>query len=158
MDRDISNGKLLSLAIIRAFIYAVILTKSYTNQTISQNRQLDKFSPSHPSLLLPRICLPPNLIQALRLLQHLFLLLLHITLHPFPYLRITAPQNPNRQQRRVDTIIYRNSRNRHPMRICTRESRLSSPSSVLPLTGNPMTGSGVMAAIMPGKCAAPPAR
>ena len=36
-------------------------------------------------------------------------------------------------------------------------SKLSIPSNVLPLTGTPITGKGVHAAIMPGKCAAPPA-
>jgi hypothetical protein len=35
--------------------------------------------------------------------------------------------------------------------------RLSIPSSVLPFTGTPITGNGVEAAIIPGRCAAPPA-
>ena len=36
-------------------------------------------------------------------------------------------------------------------------SKLSSPLSVLVLMGTPTTGSGVMLATIPGKCAAPPA-
>ena len=44
-----------------------------------------------------------------------------------------------------------------PAGICTIESSESSPDSALLWTGTPSTGSGVLAAIMPGRCAAPPA-
>mmetsp|Transcript_48310 Transcript_48310/g.114089 ORF Transcript_48310/g.114089 Transcript_48310/m.114089 type:complete len:273 (-) Transcript_48310:904-1722(-) len=44
-----------------------------------------------------------------------------------------------------------------PRGICTIESSESLPDSAVVLTGTPMTGTGVMAATMPGKCAAPPA-
>ena len=44
-----------------------------------------------------------------------------------------------------------------PGGICTIESSESSPSSVLPRTGTPITGSLVLAAVIPGRCAAPPA-
>lgn len=41
--------------------------------------------------------------------------------------------------------------------ICTILYKLSTPSSVLPLTGTPTTGSVTIAATIPGRCAAPPA-
>jgi hypothetical protein len=44
-----------------------------------------------------------------------------------------------------------------PPGICAIESRLSSPDSALLSTGTPSTGSGVIAAAIPGRCAAPPA-
>ena len=44
-----------------------------------------------------------------------------------------------------------------PAGICTMESRLSWPDRALDSTGTPKTGSGVMAAVMPGRWAAPPA-
>ena len=44
-----------------------------------------------------------------------------------------------------------------PAGICTIESRLSMPLSAWHSTGTPSTGSGVQAAHMPGRCAAPPA-
>mmetsp|Transcript_28865 Transcript_28865/g.73654 ORF Transcript_28865/g.73654 Transcript_28865/m.73654 type:complete len:268 (+) Transcript_28865:559-1362(+) len=46
-----------------------------------------------------------------------------------------------------------------PLGICTMDSSASRPSRCAPagLTGTPTTGSGVMAATMPGRCAAPPA-
>ncbi len=44
-----------------------------------------------------------------------------------------------------------------PAGICTIESRLSWPDSALDSTGTPNTGSVVNAAVMPGRCAAPPA-
>ena len=44
-----------------------------------------------------------------------------------------------------------------PAGICTIESRLSWPESALDSTGTPNTGSGVIAAVMPGRWAAPPA-
>ena len=44
-----------------------------------------------------------------------------------------------------------------PAGICTIESRLSWPESALDGTGTPKTGSVVKAAVMPGRCAAPPA-
>ena len=44
-----------------------------------------------------------------------------------------------------------------PAGICTIDSRLSTPRSVLPSIGTPSTGSAVQAAHMPGRCAAPPA-
>ncbi len=44
-----------------------------------------------------------------------------------------------------------------PAGICTIDSRLSMPFSALLSTGTPNTGSGVIAAVMPGRCAAPPA-
>ena len=44
-----------------------------------------------------------------------------------------------------------------PAGICTMESRLSWPVSARERTGTPSTGSVVSAAIMPGRCAAPPA-
>ncbi len=44
-----------------------------------------------------------------------------------------------------------------PAGICTMESRLSWPASALVVTGTPSTGSVVRDAVMPGRCAAPPA-
>ncbi len=44
-----------------------------------------------------------------------------------------------------------------PAGICTMDSSESSPSRCFSGTGTPMTGSGVTAASMPGRCAAPPA-
>ena len=44
-----------------------------------------------------------------------------------------------------------------PAGICTIDSRLSWPDSALVGTGTPNTGSVVKAAVMPGRCAAPPA-
>ena len=44
-----------------------------------------------------------------------------------------------------------------PAGIWTIESRLSSPERAFDSTGTPKTGSGVMAAVMPGRWAAPPA-
>ena len=44
-----------------------------------------------------------------------------------------------------------------PDGICTIDSRESIPSRCLRGTGTPITGSGVSAASMPGRCAAPPA-
>ena len=44
-----------------------------------------------------------------------------------------------------------------PLGICTMESNESMPLSALDSTGTPKTGSEVLAAHMPGKCAAPPA-
>ena len=44
-----------------------------------------------------------------------------------------------------------------PAGIWTMESSESSPFSVRDSTGTPSTGSGVFAAVMPGRCAAPPA-
>ena len=44
-----------------------------------------------------------------------------------------------------------------PEGICTVDSRLSRPSMVLDLTGTPMTGSTVLAASTPARCAALPA-
>lgn len=44
-----------------------------------------------------------------------------------------------------------------PLGICTMDSRESFPDSALDFTGTPTTGSGVKAATMPGRCAAPPA-
>ena len=44
-----------------------------------------------------------------------------------------------------------------PAGICTMESRLSRPSRRSSARGTPMTGSGVAAATMPGRWAAPPA-
>jgi len=44
-----------------------------------------------------------------------------------------------------------------PAGICTIESSESRPSSCLRGTGTPITGSGVTAASMPGRWAAPPA-
>lgn len=44
-----------------------------------------------------------------------------------------------------------------PAGICTMESRLSCPESAFDSTGTPKTGSDVIAAVMPGRCAAPPA-
>ena len=47
----------------------------------------------------------------------------------------------------------------HSTATCTMLSSASMPSRCAPagLTGTPMTGSGVMAATIPGRCAAPPA-
>ena len=45
-----------------------------------------------------------------------------------------------------------------PPGICTMDNRLSSPCNARLATGTPSTGSGVRAATMPGRCAAPPAR
>ena len=44
-----------------------------------------------------------------------------------------------------------------PGGICTIESSESRPPKAEPLTGTPITGRVVMAAAMPGRCAAPPA-
>ena len=44
-----------------------------------------------------------------------------------------------------------------PSGICTIESRESMPSSCCRGTGTPITGRGVSDAVMPGRCAAPPA-
>ena len=44
-----------------------------------------------------------------------------------------------------------------PAGICTMESSESCPERLEVFTGTPMTGSGVMAAAIPGRCAAPPA-
>ena len=44
-----------------------------------------------------------------------------------------------------------------PRGICTIESSESFPDNALDCTGKPMTGSGVSAATMPGRWAAPPA-
>ena len=44
-----------------------------------------------------------------------------------------------------------------PAGIWTIDNRLSCPDSALDSTGTPNTGSGVIAAVMPGRCAAPPA-
>ena len=44
-----------------------------------------------------------------------------------------------------------------PAGIWTMERRLSMPDSAFDVTGTPNTGSDVIAAAMPGKCAAPPA-
>jgi phage-related tail fiber protein len=44
-----------------------------------------------------------------------------------------------------------------PAGICTIDSRLSCPESALDCTGTPSTGRCVIAATMPGRCAAPPA-
>jgi hypothetical protein len=44
-----------------------------------------------------------------------------------------------------------------PPGICTMESRLSMPLSALDSTGTPSTGSAVIDAVIPGRCAAPPA-
>jgi hypothetical protein len=44
-----------------------------------------------------------------------------------------------------------------PRGICTIESSESMPLSDAESTGTPMTGSAVFAAVMPGRCAAPPA-
>jgi hypothetical protein len=44
-----------------------------------------------------------------------------------------------------------------PAGICTMESSESWPDSAFDSTGTPNTGSGVSAAVMPGRCAAPPA-
>lgn len=45
-----------------------------------------------------------------------------------------------------------------PEGICTIESRESKPFRLADLIGTPITGTGVSAAITPGRCAAPPAR
>ena len=44
-----------------------------------------------------------------------------------------------------------------PAGICTIDSSESMPSRCFSGTGTPITGSGVTAATMPGRCAAPPA-
>ena len=44
-----------------------------------------------------------------------------------------------------------------PRGICTIDSSASRPLRLVVETGTPMTGSGVLAASMPGRCAAPPA-
>ena len=44
-----------------------------------------------------------------------------------------------------------------PAGICTMDSRESMPSRYFSATGTPITGSGVTAASMPGRWAAPPA-
>jgi hypothetical protein len=44
-----------------------------------------------------------------------------------------------------------------PAGICTIDKSESTPASVRLSTGTPSTGSKVLAATMPGKCAAPPA-
>ena len=44
-----------------------------------------------------------------------------------------------------------------PGGICAIESSESRPWSAFDCTGTPMTGSSVLAAVMPGRCAAPPA-
>ena len=44
-----------------------------------------------------------------------------------------------------------------PAGIWTMDRRLSSPDKARLSTGTPNTGSGVMEAVMPGRCAAPPA-
>ena len=44
-----------------------------------------------------------------------------------------------------------------PAGICTIESSESTPFSVFDCTGTPSTGREVFAAVMPGRCAAPPA-
>ena len=44
-----------------------------------------------------------------------------------------------------------------PAGICTIEYSESTPDSALDSTGTPNTGSSVSAAVMPGRCAAPPA-
>ena len=44
-----------------------------------------------------------------------------------------------------------------PAGICTIDSNESMPSRYFSATGTPITGSGVTAASMPGRCAAPPA-
>ena len=44
-----------------------------------------------------------------------------------------------------------------PAGICTMERRESMPCSVREGTGTPSTGSWVSAAVIPGRCAAPPA-
>ena len=49
------------------------------------------------------------------------------------------------------------SAHRTPAGICTIESKLSIPFSALDSTGTPSTGSRVIEAAMPGRCAAPPA-
>jgi hypothetical protein len=44
-----------------------------------------------------------------------------------------------------------------PPGICTIDKRLSMPLSALVSMGTPSTGSAVIEAVMPGRCAAPPA-
>ncbi|KAG0942168.1 hypothetical protein G6F68_021642 [Rhizopus microsporus] len=44
-----------------------------------------------------------------------------------------------------------------PAGICTIDSSESMPLRALDCTGTPSTGTAVLAAIMPGRCAAPPA-
>ena len=44
-----------------------------------------------------------------------------------------------------------------PAGICTIDNSESKPSSVLNETGTPITGNEVSDAVMPGRCAAPPA-
>ena len=59
---------------------------------------------------------------------------------------MTAPARP---MARVPTGM--------PAGICTMDRRLSRPLKALDSTGTPNTGSGVRAAVMPGRWAAPPA-
>jgi hypothetical protein len=59
-------------------------------------------------------------------------------------------QHRRRQQRRVDRAGL-------PAGIWTMDRSESCPDSAFDSTGTPNTGSGVIAAVMPGKCAAPPA-
>jgi hypothetical protein len=66
----------------------------------------------------------------------------------------TSPSRPSKW----DTVI-KESCIGFKRRACTMDSSASRPSRCAPagVTGTPITGSGVAAATMPGRCAAPPA-
>ena len=71
---------------------------------------------------------------------------------PSPAPRIRAASSPAFQAPPIDTVATGT-----PAGICTIDSSESIPSRYFSGTGTPMTGSGVTAASIPGRCAAPPA-
>lgn len=119
------------------------------------------------------IFLESNLLQPVRLTLNFLPHVLSVLLQFASEGVVAGRQNPSSKQRSVDlrhiSGISQNSKKEHtelliatvatgtPLGICTMLKRLSIPSNVLPLTGTPITGSGVLAAIMPGRWAAPPA-
>ena len=70
---------------------------------------------------------------------------------------VAERDDARREERRVDRAADRHRRNRNAGRhLHDREQRVE-PAHARDCTGTPMTGTRVFAAVMPGKCAAPPA-
>jgi len=121
--------------------------------------------PTHVKVYVPLLVVPAVAREALDLVHHALLHVVHVRLHLGEVGRDARAEDAHGQERRVQTVVDRHCRHRHTALrqshirtgICTMLCSESTPSSVLPFTGTPITGTGVCAATMPGRCAAPPA-
>ena len=80
-----------------------------------------------------------------------------VVLHRGAELLVARREDAHREQPGVRALPTATVATGTPPGICTIDSSESSPSSWASGTGTPITGSGVIDAVMPGRCAAPPA-